>query len=594
MRKTGNRWRILALIPILFSITSARLAAQGVNVSASLSETAVFTGERIVLTVQVSGKDFRNVSNPQLPDLKGLQYLSTTPSTSSNYSYVNGHTSRSYSYIYYLQAEKQGSYTVPPITVTIDGKNYKTEPISVKIQNRNAAAQSRGNGNKPDIFLKMQVSDRHPFMGEQVTANVVLYFKSSLDVISYQPNPGWKAEGFWKEELDENQQPQATSVILGGERYRKATLIKYALFPTKSDKLTLSPFEVTCSVRYNTDNSDPFSSFFGGSFGSQRSVDLQTDPLTLTIKPLPNPPAGSKSIGAVGDFTITRSLSPKQIKNGESLNLTTVVKGEGNLSLISQPDYKIPNAFEIYQPQEKSNINRNGNIVQGTKTFTNLMVARKPGSYTIPAVKLAYFNTLENRYRFATLPAINVMVTPGSASMVTGATSGGLSIKPVTGLATWTNGHYQPITRLWWFWIGLFLPLVLLGIGYWQKTYRDRMLTDTQFARSHTALDRAVSLIDKASTFAQKNDIKTSYALLHEGLCGYIGDKLNLPPAGLSDEDYIQKLQNRNLNDDILKRLKRILNKCSTIRFAPLTSTEDFFKDAEATKDLLNTLKRNL
>lgn len=594
MVKTGNWWQTLALFLFLFLATAGRLPAQGISVSATLSETAVFTGEQLVLTVEVSGKDFRNVSNPVLPDLEGLRYLSTTPSTSSNYSYVNGVTNRSYSYSYYLQAVKKGSYSVPPITVTIDGKQYKTEPISVTIQDRNNAAREQNTTNRPDIFLRMQVSNEHPVRGEQVTADVILYFKSDLDVISYQPIPGWKAEGFWKEELDQNQQPQATSVILGGERYRKATLIKYALFPTNSEKLTLSPYHVTCAVRYNSDNTDPFSSFFGGSSGSQRTVDLQTDPVTIDVKPPPPAPTGSKSIDAVGKFTITRSASQTHLQSGGSLDLTTVIKGVGNLSLINQPNYNIPNAFEVYQPQEKSDINRNGNVVQGSKTFSNLLVARKAGNYTIPAVKLAYYDASDHRYQIAALPAITIAVTPGSGAVTSVSTPNGLAIKPITGLATWTTGGYKSIPHLWWFWAGLLLPLILLGVGYWQKTYRQRMMTDSSFARSKTALDKARSLIDQASDFAHKDDIKTAYALLHESLCGFIGDKINLPAAGLSNEDYIQNLKSRSIPDEVLNPLKRILNKCSTIRFAPLTSTEDFIRDAEVSKDLLNKLRHKL
>jgi hypothetical protein len=322
---------------------------------------------------------------------------------------------------------------------------------------------------------------------------------------------------------------------------------------------------------------------------------LKTDPISINVRDLPPAPAGIKDIGAVGEFSISRAASDKQVKLGESIEVTTKIKGVGNIALLSQPKYDFPDAFETYQPQQKSDINRKGNLIQGTKKFTDVLVARKIGTYTIPSAKIAYFNNDRRHYSIKTLPAITIHVINSPNNVGTSVSqNNALSIQPVTGLASWVSLTYNSIFTIWWFWVGIILPFLLIGVGFWQKQYRDRMQNDSRFARSHTALDNAKKRLEEASGIASSGDIKTAYSQLHMALSGYIGDKLNLPKAGLSDEEYISHLEEQNINPQLISQIKRILDKCSTIRFAPLTSQEDLNRDIQMTQNILNDLRKAL
>lgn len=593
MRRTGN-FRVFTtvlLLLLLSTITSA--FAQSAKVTATLSETDVYTGERVSLTINIKGKNFNNVSTPDLPDLKGMEYLSTSPSTSSNYSFINGVISRSYSYTYYLQADKEGTYTIPPVKVTIDGKAFSTDPITVHIQNRNKAANNQNAKQKPDIYLRMEVTNKHPVVGEQIIASVVIYFRSNLQVISYQPMAGWKAEGFWKEELDNGQQPRAVSTIIDGVRYRKAVLMKYALFPSKTSTLQLSPFEVNCTVRYSSDYGDPFSSFFNGFGTDQRSVDLKTDPVTVDVKQLPPAPTNAEALNAVGQFDISRSTDDTQVRVGQSVEIKTVIKGSGNLALISKPKYHFPGAFEVYQPQEQSNIDHNGGRIKGTKTFTDVIIPRKTGTFTIPSTRLAYYNDEEQKYKYVDLNPLTVHVraNPYAGNLTTSETNG-LDVQPLNGLVTWQTEGYRSIFSLWWMWAGLALPVVLLIVGYRRKQYLDKLRNDTRFARSTQALSRAEQNLSEAKEAAGKNDLKEAYAKLHQSISGFIGDRLDLPRAGLEDPVYVKSIRDKGVDMEVVKRIERLLKKCSTIRYAPLTSQEDFAQDASATDQLIKSLRK--
>lgn len=593
MKRTGKSALILFLFSVLGAYGSMAWAQTSVKVNASVSETTIYTGERVTLSIEISG-DFNNVSRPKLPDFPGLRLLSNNPSTSRSYSFVNGKSSTSYSYSYYLIAQTKGNQTIPAITVNIDGKDYTTDPIRISIVDRNSSADNPSSSqSRPDIFLRMDISDKKPVTGQQLIANVVLYFKDGLEVNSYQPVPGWKAEGFWKEELENSQRPRAESVIIDGVRYRKANLLQFALFPTKAGKLTISPYKIIVSVRSVSDRDDPFSSFFGGFGTNQRQVDLKSDPLTINVKGLPEE-HDANYIGAVGSYDISRSISTKQATVGESVEIKTRIKGTGNIPLISKPSYDLPKGLEVYEPQEKSSLNRQNKRISGTKVFTDVVIARKPGSFTIPEAKLAYYNSDQNRYVTKTLPAISFDVQQDPNAVASGPETVTFSIKPITGLATWVTPTTPALLSHWWFWAGLVFPMIILGVGYWQKSYREKMNTDSAFARSKRADNTASERLNKTIRLSEEGHIKEAYNELQKALTGFIGDRLGLPEAGLSLQQYVSALDERGIDPNLVKNVRMLLDKCASISYAPNTSHEYLKSHVGLAQSIMEKLKKEL
>lgn len=591
MRKTGNT-RCLVVLLLLACGWLPAFGQGSVSVEATVSETTLFTGERLKLDITVSG-DFSKIARPQLPSFPGFQLLSNTPSTSRSISYVNGVTTSSYTYSYYLSPEGEGSYRIPPVTVAVDGKDYQTDPIDVQVVDRQEAANSNSADGRPDLFLRMQLSDSRPVTGEQLIVDVVLFFKEALEVRSYQPIPGWKAQGFWKEELQNSDRPQVQSTILNGVRYRTARLLQFALFPTKAGELTISPYQVRVSVRPSSQRDDPFSSFFGGIGSNQRQVELQTDPVTVNVQPLPAADT-SNYIGAVGSFNISRSVDTNSAEVGESIEIETRISGTGNVPLISKPEYRFPDGLEVYEPQESSTINRRNHKISGTKTYTDIVVARTPGTFTIPETRLAYYHPGRGEYVTETLAAHTITVKANPNAVSTGSQPEALSLQPVTGLASWVSPASESPADQWWLWAGLLLPLVLLAAAYWQKSYRHRMRTDRAFARARQADEKARKRLDAALEHSENNRPKEAYNALQKALTGYISDRLGLPEAGLSIEQYVTALEEQKVNDDLIKNVRMLLNKCATINYAP-DSSQDYLKShVGLAESIIQKLKKEL
>jgi len=595
MRKIGKLNLVLLwLFSFGFVIyTPSQIFGQDYTIEATVSENRIFTGEQFTLSVQVSGTSMRNVSLPELPEIDGVRILSTTPSRSTSISIVNARTSTTTTYSYSLIAQEVGSYTIPPITMEIDGEDQQTEPIQIEIIQRDRLAEDERDQN-PDIYLQIELNQSNVVPGQQIIANLVLYFKQGIEISSFQPTAGWRTDGFWKEELQNERQPQAESVIIGGVRYRKAILIRYALFPSRSGQLTLAEFPLTVGIRTQPSRNDPFGSFFG-SGANQRRISLESEPLTLNVGNLPAV-NNALSINAVGDIRVERRLSQREVMTGETIELITEVEGTGNIPLIRKPDYNLPEGLEFYAPQENSTIERSGSNISGVKTFTELMAPRAPGRYTIPSERVAVFNPQTRNYRYITLPELRINVIPQADRPLSAVTSGDQMprLQPVTGLAVWENGSTQPILSRFWFWILLLIPLIGLVIGYQKIKLTNRLHSDRSYARTHYANEVASDQIQKAKSIAFDNDAKEIYNLLHKTVTGYISDKLNLPEAGLADREILEAVRNAGITGETYNHLRAILDKCATISYAPSGSSSDFTYDINKTETLISELNKQL
>jgi len=582
---------ILILISFVSVFTPNRAQAQDATLDAVLSETKIFTGEQFTLSIEVQSSGTHSTQLPQLPQINGARVISSNPSRSTSISIVNGRTSRTTSYIYTLIATDTGSYSIPPISVVIDGDARLTSPINFEVIEKGNLSDS--GPQMPDIFVQVEVDDNEPVTGQQIVASVVLYFKQGIEVTSFQPSYGWSTDGFWKEDLENAAQPRAESTILSGVRYRKATLLRYALFPSRDGTLTLNKYGLSVGVRTQSNRNDPFGSFFG-SGTNQRRVELESDPVELPVESLPERNESSININAVGDIRVERTVNKTRIETGETFELETRIFGEGNIPLIRRPDYSLPDEIETFTPSETNTVERVGLTIRGEKNYTQQLVTRTPGPLTIPSERVAVYDPSAERYRYRTLPAIDLNVVPAPVSAVA-SNQTVPALQPVTGLATWHTTQSTAIYKRTWFWVFLILPLLALIIGRWRKHYIDRLLDDDTFRRAEFAEKIAKDRLNDARTrLAEGEDTKELYNQIHKAVSGYVSDKLGLPEAGLSDHDIIGKVEQQSVNGQTLKSTRYILDKCKTISFAPTAGKDDIKTDIEKAEQLISDLKKAL
>lgn len=594
MIKTGKSslFKPLLLLAMFLGSFASSAFSQDLTLEATVSDTKIFTGEQFSLSIQVKSSTSHSMELPNLPDFDGVRVLSPTPSRSTSVSIINGQTTRTTTYTYSFIALDAGNYSIPSIDITVDGEEMKTSPIQIEVIEKGSLSDLR-ESDLPDIFLEVELDEENPVVGQQLIASIVLYFKENVEITSYQPAFGWRTDSFWKEEIENTTQPRAESTIKDGVRYRMVTLLRYGLFPSRSGELTLSEYELSAGIRSQARRNDPFGSFFGGAGTNQRRVTLESEPVTIQVRSLPQREE-SVGINAVGDLSVSRSVNKNQIVSGETIEIVTTVEGKGNIPLIQRPEYNLPDGFDKFNPKESSDIERRGMTITGKKSFTELLVSRAPGKYQIPEERVAIFDPAVNRYRYTTLPAIDFEVTPAPSSNMASASDGSAAMQPVTGLAVWQDGENVRFYNTYWFWIFLIIPGAALLLSWRKKNLIDKLMNDTAFRRYHTSYSTAQKRIDEAKSLLEQDQPKQVYRELHKAITGYIADKLKLAEAGLTDQELIATIQEQSVNGEITKPLKSLLDKCNTISYAPAGSKEDISEDIKKTEQILEQLKRKL
>jgi len=135
-------------------------------------------------------------------------------------------------------------------------------------------------------------------------------------------------------------------------------------------------------------------------FGQNRLEDYKTyhtKAKTIRVKELP--PHPMRDAVAVGNYRLEERLNATTLQTGQSVSYDFSIFGEGNISAIDKPTVRNNEAFEVYEPNVRQNINHNNGRVTGAKTFSYFMIPQEPGKYELgDYFKWVYFNSGTKKY----------------------------------------------------------------------------------------------------------------------------------------------------------------------------------------------------
>ena len=114
--------------------------------------------------------------------------------------------------------------------------------------------------------------------------------------------------------------------------------------------------------------------------------------LDIKVKPLPEGPADFS--GGVGSFTIKAKAKNATLKQNETLDIQVSISGSGNVDLIKAPKVEFPSDFDTYDPKMTNSTKLTSSNMNGSLVIDYLAVPKNKGHYTIPGIKLIYFDTL--------------------------------------------------------------------------------------------------------------------------------------------------------------------------------------------------------
>ncbi len=596
---------------IIIGLIALDNIAQEVVFKAS-APSVISTGSqfKIVYTINAKPSSFKN---PSFEPFEVLMGPSTSSSTSI--SFINGQMTQdiSYSYTYYLMANKEGKYTIPPAEIIVNGKSYKSNAIQIEVvkgnaptsnyqhqqANANQATQSEATVSNEDVFIRIQVNKHTVYQGEQLVASVYIYTR--LNVVGFEELKFPNMTGFWSEDLETPNQIQLRQEYINGQLYNVGLLKRVILSPNRSGKLTIDPVVATVIVQQRVQSRRR--SIFDDFFGTYQNVSkkLVSPPVTINVKPLPeNKPTPFS--GGVGNFTLETNADNTQLKMNEAFTYSIHLNGKGNLKLVDIPRPNFPTDFEVYDPKTTEKITAKDGTTQGSKTISYIIIPRHHGQYTIPGLTFHYFDLASKSYKTIKTEDIVINVskdsTISSTAVISEFTKKDISVlgsdiryikkdvEPLHPINQYIFSH--TIYRLAY--PTTFMLLVfLLFIRREQIKQRSNLMA----MRNRKASKVASKRLALAKKYLQQNNDNLFYEETTKALWGYLSDKLMIPTAELSKEKAIDVLKSKNINEELIKELFETIEICEFARYAPSTvnqSKQDIYQRASKHIDELERI----
>jgi len=578
------------LIGILLRPVFPAFAQDQVTFTASVDRTALTTDDVLTLQLTLSGA-FHSSGQPQFPPLEGFVIVGS--SQSSQFSIVNGKTSSQVVFTYRLQPTRTGALTIPSISIQVGNQTYQSEPVTIEVTQGTAPQAGQPTTEPPphatapgglagqDFYVEADVDNPTPVVGEQITYRFRLY--QAVQFFG-QPQLAWPDfTGFLGYDLSPNNQYYQRSA----DREYLVTEVRRALFPTAPGEVTIGPATLTIP----------------GDFFNE-AVQLQTDAVTVNVHPLPEG-APDDFAGAVGQFEIEAWIKPTQASVNEPLTLFVRVSGVGNVDMLADPTAGIKDTlsnWRVYDPQVTAKVGQDDDLIRGEKVFERPMVPKVDGDLTLPSFGLTFFDPGEGAYRHVETEPFVVHVTPGEAQAPGPVAIGGgkqdvvllasdiRHIKPVP--PTLVTRHpsllAQPL-----YWLGWLLPLLTVG-GTWLLDRRRRHLAqNVALARAQRARRLAHRRLSEARKLVKTNE-DAAYAAVARAVTAYLGDKLNLPAAGLTHDAIRQRLAARAVPVDLTERLLTCLERADSGRFAPTAAGHEVVDLAREVESIIAELEKAL
>ena len=444
----------LAIATLVFS---ASFAFAETEVTAQVDRNALNPDDTLLLTVSISSSEDVAASDPELPALQDFEILNQWTGQEHRATMVTTprgpqfKTVNRLNYNYMLQPKRQGNLLIGAVSVAVDGRTYNTKPITIKVaQGAGMQAPNRGRPQLPPgfqpppgmfdeededlfsqllrrgqpppgaggsrqlpinpneaFFVQVETDKTEAYVGEQVTVSFYLYTRGQIRDLDTLKYPSLK--GFWKEDIEIATHLNFQQEIVNGLPYKKALLASFALFPIKEGTSTIDSYTAKCSVIQ-----DALGSF---GFGKAYTFTKSSQPVKITVKPIPAEGRPADYSGAVGDFQVTARVEDKNVVEGQPFTLKVRFEGRGNAKLIELPPFQPPEGMELYDTQNDAKFYRTGTSY---KDFSLLLIPRRQGQFTIPSMSVSLFDPNQRKFVAKQTEAITVNVGQGTGNPVAG------------------------------------------------------------------------------------------------------------------------------------------------------------------------------
>jgi hypothetical protein len=634
------------------------------------------------LQVEFVVENARQIDDLTPPDFHGFR-IAQGPIQSSGMSVVNGSMSQYKALSFVLEPEKTGKFTIGGAVATVDGKHMQSNSVLVTVHSGGSgSAGSRpapnGGGNpfsnpffqpsmpdpfgrepgevekdyvlrpgenvkdkiRKNLFVKVQVDKNNCYVGEPIVATYKLYSRlSSESRVTKRPS----LNGFSVYDMVDPSSDPVSVERLNGKDFTVHIIRKTQLIPLQAGSIDLDPVEVENTVHFvkgsaaresrrggNTlrDLLDQMNDETGLGPEVDENVTLNTKPVTITVKPLPEESKPAGYSGAVGNFSVEASLASNTVAAQDENTLHVVVKGKGNLPVFAAPMVNWPDSITAFDPTAKEDVNKTISPMTGSKSFDFVFTPKTAGHYTIPAINFSWFDPTSQTYKSAETKPLDLQVSPDirrpNRPPVADVTN---AAEPAANrIGNYLLAHME--------WIIAILLVTGVTIYFWRQSSRLRktnggeriavrqvVTTPSPIAADRTNAPLAPTAsanpqqqpeprqpmppmtsatyvpatpasdpLTEARQYFENGDSKAFYREINRAMWKSVGRKLELPASELNKSNAVRLLRVRGWDETSLLSLENILNECEMNLYTPAYdryNMEQLLRQAERTLERL-------
>lgn len=366
------------------------------NLTASVDRDTLSLEETFTLTLRY---DEQVNATPDYELLrKDFDILNTQSGTQM--SIINGSMEASTEWKIALAPKRIGKSLIP--SFTIDGAI--SDAIEMNIEGKSKSPKNTDN----NVTVEIETSKDTSYVQEQIIVTLRLYTTIGLNGIDLQP---LQVKDALVVQLDEKQYQTKINGRPGA-----VVETRYALFPQQSGELIIP--SMLYQVSLASGQRDLWDRFYGNN--QNNVLRLRTDEQRLNILPAP-------ASVASGDWQPANNISLSEhwstsidsLKIGEPITRSITIKADGlTAGQINPLQFASIDGLTFYNDQAQNDDQKSTNGVMGTRIETVAIVPTKAGHFTLPEVKVNWWDTKSNSIRTATLPPVHLTVGLGDMSQL--------------------------------------------------------------------------------------------------------------------------------------------------------------------------------
>ena len=615
---------VFSTLAMLLLLLARPIRAEPPEIVCSVSENEVYVGES--LTYQV---DIQNAENPNAPDVTALderfsvEFIGDQSRNQSSIMIINGRRSQtnsfSHVYQYRLTPKAPGTFRIPAVTATVDGKSFTSNAVPVRvldipvqdalvteiIPSQSRVFPTQGFSIKLRILVK-PIDDYG--VDPMRTLKQMRQNPPSIQLTWLKPPDGVSAT----EEVSEWLQPLISRNNSGfsiNEVSGRAGLFerqKLAVFDLgkgreKRNGLNGAPIEYFLyELERKFISEKPGTYSFGpvvvkGTFETR--IIAIAPAVTVRVLEVPSP-RPANFVGGIGKYQVSATATPINLRVGDPMTLNLQFspgKNSGSLELISAPDLSaLPEISDQFDIVDKSPVGR----VEGeNKKFAFALRPKRPG-VSIPSLSLSTFDPASESFVEMVTQPIAITVAEASSSIGGGDLVGSIgSSKSTAEMKTRSEGIFHNITDVSQVrdqrlnllsglkWVGglwLCTGIAIASLLIWR-----RQSSDVERLRRVSARRVSLGRLAEAMGMLTAGKTKESLREVRAAILGLVADTGNQKAEGMTANDVSSAMKAVDVPIELQNRLHMLLERIESAEYGASDTTDSKQLISEAS-ELIN------